>query len=209
VNNCFVVVALFHYFFAAWELPSLTLCNHKRSLTQFSTCHWARGVTRLNGARGKKQVWPHHIRNWGLSEANVLHRRKYLWHCLNFLAPPQCFGLPMVKGRRQRKGGAVVPGPPIWNRCPPISRLAHRLLHTSNTVFKKCGSPCWFLAPPSGFWPPLLLNPGDGPAMVTRRPRNCTPLVTRLRWSVRNWSVFHKFISYAWWQPRKERQQWK
>ena len=23
--------------------------------------------------------------------------------------------------------------------------------------------PFWFLAPPSGFWPPLLLNPGDGP----------------------------------------------
>jgi len=40
--------------------------------------------------------------------------------------------------------------------------LAPRLLHTSNTVFKKC-------APPSGFGPffwflsPLLLNPGDGP----------------------------------------------
>jgi len=31
---------LFRYFFAAWELPSLTLCNHKCSrfrLTQFST----------------------------------------------------------------------------------------------------------------------------------------------------------------------------
>ena len=32
-------------------------------------------------------------------------------------------------------GGQVVPGRPIWNRWPPISRLAHRLLHTSNTVF--------------------------------------------------------------------------
>jgi len=44
--------------------------------------------------------------------------------------------------------------PPIWNWCPPISRLAHRLLHTSNTVFLKCGHPFRFLAPPSGFWPP-------------------------------------------------------
>jgi len=26
--------------------------------------------------------------------------------------------------------------------------------------------------------------------MVSRRPGNCAPLVTRLRWSVRNWSVF-------------------
>jgi len=55
-------------------------------------------------------------------------------------------------------GGPVVPGPPIWNLCPPISRLASWLLHTSNTVFKKC-------APPSVFWPPLLLNPGDGPGL--------------------------------------------
>jgi len=23
-------------------------------------------------------------------------------------------------------------------------------------------TPFWFLAPPSGFWPPLLLNPGEG-----------------------------------------------
>jgi len=55
-------------------------------------------------------------------------------------------------------GGPVVPGPPIWNLFPPISRLASWLLHTSNTVFKKC-------APPSVFWPPLLLNPGDGPGL--------------------------------------------
>ena len=38
--------------------------------------------------------------------------------------------------------------------CPPISRLAPRSLHTSNTVFLKCA-------------PPLLLNPGDGPALRT------------------------------------------
>jgi len=44
-----------------------------------------------------------------------------------------------------------------WFPAPPISRLAHRLLHTSNTVFKKC-------APPSSSWPHLLLNPGDEPA---------------------------------------------
>ena len=38
--------------------------------------------------------------------------------------------------------------PPIWNRCNPISRLAHRLLHTSNTVFKKC-APLLFFGPPA------------------------------------------------------------
>ena len=57
---------------------------------------------------------------------------------------------PQTQGRRQR--GAVVPG-------PPISRFTPRLLHTSNSVFKKCGPPFWFLAP-------LLLNPGDGPAQT-------------------------------------------
>jgi len=33
----------------------------------------ARCVTRLDGARGKKQVWRPHVQTWGLSEANVLH----------------------------------------------------------------------------------------------------------------------------------------
>jgi len=33
----------------------------------------ATAVTRLDGARDKKQVWRPHFRTWGLSEANVLH----------------------------------------------------------------------------------------------------------------------------------------
>jgi len=33
----------------------------------------ARGVTRLDGARGKKQVWHPHVQTCGLLEANVLH----------------------------------------------------------------------------------------------------------------------------------------
>jgi len=37
----------------------------------------------------------------------------------------------------------------IWNRCPPISRLAPRLLHTSNTVFQKFGPTFCFLATPA------------------------------------------------------------
>jgi len=47
-----------------------------------------RGVTRLDGARGKKQVWHSHVRTWSLSEVNVLYWRKYLWHCWDFSAPP-------------------------------------------------------------------------------------------------------------------------
>jgi len=39
-------------------------------------------------------------------------------------------------------GGAVVPGTPFEIGAPlAISLLAPRLLHTSNTVFKKCGPP--------------------------------------------------------------------
>ena len=37
-----------------------------------------RGVTRLDGTWGKKQVWQPHIRSWGLSEANIVYWRKYL-----------------------------------------------------------------------------------------------------------------------------------
>ena len=47
-----------------------------------------RGVTRLEGAWGKNQICCPHVRTWGLSEANVLHWRKYLWHCWDFSAPP-------------------------------------------------------------------------------------------------------------------------
>ena len=54
----------------------------------------SRGVTRLDGARGKKQVWRLHVRIWGLSEANVLYWRKYLWHCWDFSAPPTVIWLP-------------------------------------------------------------------------------------------------------------------
>ena len=56
-----------------------------------------RGVTRLDGAWGKKQVWCPHVRTWGLSEANVLFWKKCFWHLCDFLAPtvirpPQWFG---------------------------------------------------------------------------------------------------------------------
>jgi len=61
------------------------------------------------------------------------------------------------KPRVVASGGGSGARPPHMKSVPPISRFVPRLLHTSNTVFLKC-------APPSGFWPPLLLNPGGGPA---------------------------------------------
>ena len=69
-----------------------------------------------------------------------------------------------MQGRRQR-GSSDAP-PSHLKSVPSISCLARRLLHTSNTVFLKCGPPFWFLPPPSGFWPPLLLHPGDGPGYM-------------------------------------------
>ena len=64
----------------------------KVHLNHTVVCHVHRGVTRLDGARGKKQVWRPHVRNWGLSEANLLFWRKYLRHYWDFSAPQQWFG---------------------------------------------------------------------------------------------------------------------
>jgi len=50
-------------------------------------CQCSRGVARLDGARGKKQLWRPHVRTWGLSEANVLHWRKHMWYCWDFRRP--------------------------------------------------------------------------------------------------------------------------
>jgi len=60
--------------------------------TSYKQIHYAygrvgRGVTRLVGARGKKQVWRPLLRTWGLSEANAQYWRKYLWHCWDFPPP--------------------------------------------------------------------------------------------------------------------------
>jgi len=60
-------------------------------ITRFKTSH-NQGVTRLDGARGKKQVWCPRVRNRGFSEANVLYWWKYLWRCWYFSALPYCFG---------------------------------------------------------------------------------------------------------------------
>jgi len=58
------------------------------------------GVTRLDGTRGKKQVWRPHVRTWTLLEANSLYWRKYLWHFGTFRRPQQWFGAPYWLGAR-------------------------------------------------------------------------------------------------------------
>ena len=49
-------------------------------------------MMRLDGARGKKQVWRARVWTWALSEANLLYGRKYFWHFWDFTAYPQWFG---------------------------------------------------------------------------------------------------------------------
>jgi len=73
----------------------------------------SRGVTRLDGARGQKQVWRPHVRTWGLSEANVLYWSKYLRHCWDFSAPPAVIWCPH---------SASAPG----ELCPPSLRLCRQ-----------------------------------------------------------------------------------
>ena len=64
------------------------VCQGHNELIFKVICYATRGVTRSDGTRDKKQVWRPGVRNWGLSEANVLCWRRYLWRCWDFLVPP-------------------------------------------------------------------------------------------------------------------------
>jgi len=59
----------------------------------------SRGVTRLDGTRGKTQVWRSHCRTWSLSEENLLYWRKCLWHCWDFWASPLVILCPLSRPR--------------------------------------------------------------------------------------------------------------
>jgi len=76
------------------------------------------------------------------------------------------------KRRAVASGGQWCPATHLKS-VPPISRLGPWLLHTSNTVFKKCGPLFWFLAPPSGFWPPCCLILATGLLKQQKSPVEC------------------------------------
>ena len=61
-----------------------------------------------------------------------------------------------LQDRAVASWGQWCPAPHLKS-VPSHFMFGPRLLHTSNIVFLKCAAPC-------GFWPPLLGNPGDGPA---------------------------------------------
>ena len=70
-------------------------------------------------------------------------------------------------------GGQWCPAPQLKS-VPPIARLAPGCSIHPIQYFKN--------VPPLGFWPPLLLNPGDGPGSPARRP----PEVSSLRHTAYN-----------------------
>jgi len=73
--------------------------------------------------------------------------------------------LDVVQGRCQRGGGAVGPGRPFEIGAPHFT-FGPLVATYIQCCILKMWPPFWFLAPPSGSWPPLLLNPGDEPDVV-------------------------------------------
>ena len=61
-------------------------------------------------------------------------------------------------------GGAVVPGPPLKIGAPHFTFGPPVATYIQYCIFKMW-PPLLFFGP-SGFLPPLLLNPGDGPALT-------------------------------------------
>jgi len=70
-----------------------------------------------------------------------------------------------LQGRRQR-GGQWCPVPhlksvlPTFTFGPPVAAYIQYCI-------LKMWPPFWFMSPPSGFWPSLLLKPGDGPVFIS------------------------------------------
>ena len=115
---CFALHICYFLWFIVinWSVqkPGLCCCFERDNSDQLTrkcapTAYRTRGVTRLDGARGKKQVWRPYVWTWGLSEANVLRWRKYLWHCWAFSATQQWFGAPVLTRRPGNFAPLVTP----------------------------------------------------------------------------------------------------
>ena len=96
-NECGLKLSGLKWIGPKWLLPQMSWSQINMVSNECSEMN-CRGVTRLDGARGIKQVWRPHVRTWGLSEANLLYWRNYLQPFCNFSAPqndsasPQWFG---------------------------------------------------------------------------------------------------------------------
>ena len=99
----------------------LWLAEKRKWILRTALDYTLRCVTRLDAARGMKQVWRPHVRTWGLSEANVLYWKKYLWQwsCWDFSAPLAVIRPPAVIWRP-----IVIRQP---GNCAPLAPLVTRL----------------------------------------------------------------------------------
>ena len=106
------------------------------------------------------------------------------------------------QGRHQRRG-QWCPTPPFEIGAPPFhvrpsGCCIHPILYIKNVP------PFWFMAPPSGFYPPLLLNTGDWPVYCTccsrQNPQSVVPILLKVCQSVvpilliRNTSIFFSTV---------------
>jgi len=87
------------------------------------------------------------------------------------------------QSRRQRGGQWCLA--PFWNWCPPFhvwptGCCIHPILYLKN------------LAPPSGFWPLLLLNPGDGPVNKPSNKKFAPMKNQTFRWTKKCTSTLNK-----------------
>ena len=98
-------------------LTGPALINFTQFITEFSVLQ--PGVQRGQMAPGTRSLAPH-VRNWGLSQANVLYWRKYLWYCWDFFAPPAVIWRP----RNDSAPGELRPP------CPPRNAPACNALCT-------------------------------------------------------------------------------
>jgi len=88
--------------------------------------------------------------------------------------PPTITGIDaFIRSRAVASGRASGARPPIWDLCHPISCLAPWLLHRGATPFHIWLTGCCIQYSILKLWPPLLLNPGDGPDQVSRTSCRC------------------------------------
>ena len=76
------------------------------------------------GTRSKFGVWRPNVRTWGLSEANVLYWRKYLWHCCFFSAPHAVISRPHVDSATGE----------LFSLSPSLRPCIHELQSCINTA---------------------------------------------------------------------------
>jgi len=111
-----------------------------------------RGVTKLDGARAKKQVWRPYVRTWGFSEANALY-----WRSCDIV---RTFRRPAVI---QRLHSDSAPG----ELCPLTLSLRPWLLRAATRLNKS-----WHTALTRGIREPWAL----GGAKFSIRPNFCATL---------------------------------